>query len=55
MTVEIEAKGLRSNRELGDDAKDFVITDFVLVVYLIPPQPFFLDSLKFLNLFIVSM
>jgi hypothetical protein len=47
MAVQSEASGLRSNRELGDEAKDFVITDFVLVVYLIPLQPFFLDSLKF--------
>jgi hypothetical protein len=55
MAVQSEAIGLRSNRELGDDAKDFVITDFVPVVYLISPQPLLLDSLKIQNLTIVSM
>ena len=46
MAIESEAIGLRSSRELGDDAKDFVKTDFVLVVYFIPP-PLLLDSQKF--------
>jgi len=40
MAVESEAIGLQSSRELGDDAKGFVKSDFVLVVYFIPP-PFF--------------
>ena len=38
MAVESEAIGLRNIRELGDDAKDFVKSDFVLVVYFIPPS-----------------
>jgi len=46
MAVQSEASGLRSSRELGDE-RDFVKTDFVLVVYFIPPfPPFLLDSLK---------
>jgi len=41
MAVESEAIGLRNIRELGDDAKDFVKSDFVLVVYFIPHPPSF--------------
>jgi len=41
MAVESEAIGLRSSRELGDDAKDFVKSDFVLVVYFNNPPTFF--------------
>jgi hypothetical protein len=55
MTVQSEASCLWSNCELGDDAKDFVITDFELDVYLIPPHPLLFDSLKTQNLSIVSM
>jgi len=38
MAVQSEAIGLRSSRELGDDAKDFIKSYFVLVVYFIPPS-----------------
>jgi hypothetical protein len=40
MAVQSETDGFRISRELGEDAKDFVKSDFVLVVYFIPP-PFF--------------
>jgi len=49
MAVESEAIALRSSRELGDEAKDFVKTYFVLVVYFIPPS-LLSDSLKIRNL-----
>jgi len=55
MAVESEAIGLRSSGELGDDAKDFVKNDFVLVVYFNPPSHPLLDSLKTRNLSLVSM
>jgi hypothetical protein len=41
MAVESKAIGLQSSRELGDDAKNFIKTDFVLVVYFTPPPTFF--------------
>jgi hypothetical protein len=41
MAGQNEASGLRNSRELGDEAKDSVKTDFVLVVYFIPPSPHF--------------
>jgi hypothetical protein len=55
MTVQSEASGLRSSRELGDDDRDFVKTGFVLVVYFIPPPPLLLDSLKIQNLSLLLM
>jgi len=55
MAVQSEASGLRSSRELGDDDMDSVKTGFVLVVYFILPTPLLLDSLKILNLSLVSM
>jgi hypothetical protein len=54
MAVESEAIGLRSSRELGDDAKYFVKTNFVLVVYFIP-LPLLLNSLKIRKISLVSM
>jgi len=57
MAIKSEPIGLGSSRELGDDAKDFVKNDFVLVFYFNPPLPpsFILDSLKTRNLSLVSM
>jgi hypothetical protein len=43
MAVESEASFLRSSRGLGDDAKNYVKIDFVLVVYFSDGLlPFFL-------------
>ena len=41
MAIKSEPIGLGSSRELGDDAKDFVKNDIVLVVYFNPPSPTF--------------
>jgi len=46
MAVVREAIDLRSSRELGDDAKDCVKNDFVLVVYFNPPP---LPSFEFVK------
>ena len=54
MAVQNEASGLRSNRELGDDAKDCVITDFVLSFIWFLPNLLF-GFTKNSNLSIVSM
>ena len=48
-----EVIGLRNIHELGDDARDFVKTAFVLVLYFTPPL--FIDSLKTQNLYLVSI
>jgi len=40
MAVQSEASVLGSSCELGDKVNDFVKTDFVLVVFLIPPTSF---------------
>ena len=53
MAVESEAIGLRGSCELGDDAKDFVKSDFVLVVYFIPPSFGFTKNSKSLSRIVV--